>query len=148
MRALIQRVSRASVLCDNGLESAIGQGYLIFLGVGDEDNEETCARLWKKIYKLRLFKDLEGKTNLDLASVAGQVMIVSQFTLFADTKKGNRPSFVKAAPPEKGQSLYNFFVQLAQRDVPVVGTGSFGAEMQVSLVNDGPFTLWLDTDQF
>ncbi len=148
MRALIQRVSWASVHCDDGFESAIGPGYLIFLGVGAEDDEETCALLWKKIHKLRIFKDHEGKTNLDLASVAGQVMIVSQFTLFADTKKGNRPSFVKAGPPEKGHRLYDFFVQLAQRDVAVVGTGSFGAEMEVSLVNDGPFTLWLDTDQF
>lgn len=148
MRALIQRVSRASVVCDDGFESSIGQGYLILLGVGADDDEETCARLWNKIHKLRIFKDGEGKTNLDLAAVSGGVMIVSQFTLFADTKKGNRPSFIKAAPPEKGEQLYDYFVQLARKDVAELGTGSFGAEMQISLVNDGPFTLWLDTDHF
>ena len=148
MRALIQRVCEASVLCDDGFQSAIGQGFLILLGVGAEDHEESCARLWQKIRKLRIFKDHEGKTNLDLASVEGEVMVVSQFTLFADTKKGNRPSFVKAAPPEKGEQLYQYFVELARRDIPSVQTGSFGAEMKVSLVNDGPFTIWLDTDQF
>ena len=148
MRALLQRVSRASVSCDDGFESEIGQGYLILLGVGAEDDEETCARLWNKIHKLRIFKDEAGKTNLDLASVAGQVMVISQFTLFADTKKGNRPSFIKAAPPDKGQALYDYFLDLARRDVDTVARGSFGADMQVSLVNDGPFTIWLDTDLF
>ncbi len=148
MRALIQRVSRASVSCDDGFESEIGQGYLILLGVGAEDDQETCARLWTKIHKLRIFKDDAGKTNLDLASVGGQVMVISQFTLFADTKKGNRPSFVKAAPPDKGQALYDYFLDLARRDVDKVARGSFGADMQVSLVNDGPFTIWLDTDLF
>ena len=148
MRALIQRVSRASVSCDDGFESDIGQGYLFLLGVGAEDAEETCARLWNKIHKLRIFKDEAGKTNLDLASVAGQVMVISQFTLFADTKKGNRPSFIKAAPPDKGQALYDYFLDLARRDVDTVARGSFGADMQVSLVNDGPYTFWLDTDLF
>jgi D-tyrosyl-tRNA(Tyr) deacylase len=148
MRALIQRVSQASVVCDDGCQSSIGHGFLILLGVGAEDDEESCARLWQKIKKLRIFKDQQGKTNLDLAAVQGQVMIVSQFTLLADTKKGNRPSFTKAAPPEKGEYLYQYFVELAKRDFPVVETGSFGAEMQVSLTNEGPFTLWLDTDQF
>ncbi len=148
MRALIQRVSEASVICDDGCQSAIGQGFLILLGVGAEDHEESCARLWQKIRKLRIFKDHEGKTNLDLASVEGEVMVVSQFTLFADTKKGNRPSFTKAALPEKGERLYRYFVELARRDIPSVQTGSFGAEMKVSLINDGPFTIWLDTDQF
>ena len=148
MRALIQRVSEASVLCDDGIKSAIGQGFLILLGVGSEDHEESCARLWQKIRKLRIFKDREGKTNLDLASVEGEVMVVSQFTLFADTKKGNRPSFTNAAPPDKGERLYRYFVELARRDIPMIQTGSFGAEMKVSLINDGPFTIWLDTDQF
>jgi len=148
VRALIQRVSRASVSCDDGFQSSIGRGFLILLGVGAEDDEASCARLWQKIRKLRIFKDSEGKTNLDLAAVDGQVMVVSQFTLLADTKKGNRPSFVYAAPPEQGERLYRYFVELARQDIPVVETGSFGAEMKVSLVNDGPFTIWLDTDLF
>lgn len=148
MRALIQRVSEASVHCDNGFESAIGPGFLILLGVGAGDDEESCARLRQKINKLRIFKDQEGKTNLDLAAVEGQIMVVSQFTLMADTRKGNRPSFTRAAPPGRGEELYLYFVELAKRDVPIVRTGSFGAEMKVSLTNDGPFTIWLDTDQF
>ncbi len=148
MRALIQRVSKASVSCEDGFHSEIKHGFLILLGVGEDDDENSAARLWQKINKLRIFKDEEGKTNLDLASVSGEVLIVSQFTLFANTKKGNRPSFIGAASPDKGERLYEYFVDLARRDVDVVNTGSFGAEMKIQLVNDGPFTLWLDTDQF
>lgn len=148
MRALIQRVSEAQVVCDDGFRSEIGPGFLILLGVGVQDNEDICARLWQKISKLRIFQDQEGKTNLDLAAVGGDVMIVSQFTLMADTKKGNRPSFIQAAPPEQGQRLYHYFTELARRQIPRVATGSFGAEMKVSLINDGPFTIWLDTDFF
>lgn len=148
MRALIQRVLRASVTCDNGHTSSIGQGYMILLGVGENDDEATCARLWNKIHKLRIFRDDAGKTNLNLAAVGGDVLIVSQFTLYADTKKGNRPSFVHAADPASSERLYDYFVELARHDVEVVGTGSFGAEMKVELVNDGPFTIWLDTDDF
>ncbi len=146
MRAIIQRVDRASVQCDDGHCASIGKGYLILLGVGSEDHEDNCAQLWQKIKKLRIFPDSEDKINLDLATVGGDVLIVSQFTLFADTRKGNRPSFIKAAPPELGERLYEYFVELAKRDVPVVGTGSFGAMMDVSLVNSGPFTISLDTD--
>jgi D-tyrosyl-tRNA(Tyr) deacylase len=116
------------------------------LGIGHEDNEENCAKLWQKIKKLRIFPDAEGKINLDLATIDGEVLIVSQFTLFADTRKGNRPSFINAAHPQLGERLYEYFVELARRDVPVVGTGSFGAMMDVSLVNSGPFTIILDTD--
>ncbi len=146
MRAVIQRVNEASVQCDDGHQSSIGKGYLILLGIGHEDNEDHCAKLWQKIRKLRIFPDSEGKINLDLATVGGEVLIVSQFTLFADTRKGNRPSFIKAAHPQHGERLYKYFVELARRDVPVVGTGSFGAEMDVSLVNSGPFTIIFDTD--
>jgi D-tyrosyl-tRNA(Tyr) deacylase len=146
MRAVIQRVAKASVQCDDGHQSSIGKGYLILLGIGHEDNEENCAKLWQKIKKLRIFPDAEGKINLDLATVNGEVLIVSQFTLFADTRKGNRPSFINAAHPQLGERLYEYFVELARRDVPVVGTGSFGAMMDVSLVNSGPFTIILDTD--
>jgi D-tyrosyl-tRNA(Tyr) deacylase len=146
MRAVIQRVTKASVQCDDDHRSSIGKGYLILLGIGHEDNEENCARLWQKIKKLRIFPDAEGKINLDLATIDGEVLIVSQFTLFADTRKGNRPSFINAAHPQLGERLYEYFVELARRDVPVVGTGSFGAMMDVSLVNSGPFTIILDTD--
>jgi len=146
MRAIVQRVEKASVECDDGHHSSIGKGYLILLGVGSSDHEDQCAKLWQKIKKLRIFPDDHGKINLDLAAVDGEVLIVSQFTLFADTRRGNRPSFINAAPPPLGERLYDYFVALAKRDVPVVGTGSFGATMAVSLVNSGPFTVWLDTD--
>ena len=148
MRALIQRVTQAKVSTRDGFQSEIEKGYLILLGVGEEDDENNAARLWSKINKLRIFKDEAGKTNLDLASVGEEGLSGSHCTLFANTKKGNRPSFTGAASPEKGERLYEYFVELARRDVEVVQTGSFGAEMKINLVNDGPFTLWLDTDQF
>ena len=148
MRALIQRVSQALVSIEGEEHSAIGQGYLILLGVGQEDSEEQAQRLWSKISRLRIFYDDQGKTNLSIQDVEGQVLVVSQFTLYADCKKGNRPSFGKAGDPGEAQRLYGFFCDLARQDLgdERVGTGSFGADMQVSLINDGPFTIWLDTD--
>jgi D-tyrosyl-tRNA(Tyr) deacylase len=118
----------------------------VLLGVGPDDTEETAKRLWDKIFRLRVFDDADGKMNLSLAQVDGEVLVVSQFTLFADCRRGNRPSFTAAAPPELGRSLYERFCELAEKDVRHVGRGVFGAEMQVSLVNDGPITIWLDTD--
>ena len=123
----------------------IGRGYLILLGVGHGDGEAQAKRLWETIRKMRVFDDENGKTNLSLADVEGEVLVVSQFTLFANCKKGNRPSFTDAAAPAEAERLYEYFVSLARRDVPQVGTGIFGAMMDVELVNHGPFTLCLDT---
>ena len=132
MRAVVQRVSNARVDIDGATAGSIGRGLLILLGVGHDDSEEQAERLWSKIARLRIFEDAEGKTNLSLADVGGEVLVVSQFTLFANCRRGNR--------------LYEWFVERARRDVPRVETGRFGAYMDVSLTNDGPFTLWLDTD--
>lgn len=146
MRAVLQRVSQASVSIDGSVCSAIDQGLLILLGVGQNDSEAQVERLWSKIIKLRIFSDEAGKTNLSLADIHGSVLIVSQFTLFANCRKGNRPSFTDAGNPTEAQRLYEFFVDRAKRDVEHVGSGEFGADMQVSLINDGPFTIVLDTD--
>ena len=146
MRALIQRVTRAQVSIEGELHSSIGKGYVILLGVGAKDGNEQAEKLWSKISKLRIFEDVNGKTNVSLADVQGDVMVVSQFTLYANCKRGNRPSFTEAGAPDEANRLYEYFVELARRDIEHVATGSFGAMMQVELVNDGPFTIWLDTD--
>ncbi|CAK7042037.1 MAG: D-aminoacyl-tRNA deacylase [Paraeggerthella hongkongensis] len=146
MRAVVQRVSRAQVEIDGKTVGSIGKGLVILLGVGHEDTEDQAERLWSKISRLRIFEDENGKTNLSLADVHGDVLVVSQFTLFANCKKGNRPSFTQAGAPDEANRLYEWLVERARRDVPRVETGRFGAYMDVSLANDGPFTLWLDTD--
>ncbi len=146
MRAVVQRVTRAQVDIDGETVGSIRRGLVILLGVGHDDTEEQAERLWSKISRLRIFEDADGKTNLSLADVEGDVLIVSQFTLFASCKKGNRPSFTNAGAPDEANRLYEWFVERARRDVPLVQTGRFGAYMDVSLSNDGPFTLWLDTD--
>jgi D-tyrosyl-tRNA(Tyr) deacylase len=148
MRALIQRVSRADVQIDGKVAGEIGKGYVVLLGVGSEDDADSCAKLWSKIRRLRIFPDENGKTNLDISQVNGECLIVSQFTLFADLRRGNRPGFSYSAPPELGNSLYELFVEMAKKDIENVQTGEFGAEMQVTLTNDGPFTIWLDTEEF
>lgn len=132
---------------DGKIVGAIDRGYLIYLGVGPDDTKEEVVRLWTKIRKLRVFLDSQGKTNLDLAAVQGNVLLVSQFTLFASIKKGNRPSFATAAPPVLAEALYNEMIALIREDLPDVQTGRFGADMLVSSINDGPFTLWIDTDE-
>lgn len=147
MRAVVQRVSHARVSIGGELVGSIRRGYLILLGVGHADTRETAERLWGKIFALRINDDAEGKTNLALDDVAGEVLVVSQFTLFANCKKGRRPSFTEAAPPAQATGLYEYFASLARADVPHVATGRFGANMQVELVNDGPFTIVLDTDE-
>ncbi|OUO85807.1 D-tyrosyl-tRNA(Tyr) deacylase [Gordonibacter urolithinfaciens] len=147
MRAVIQRVSSAQVDIDGETAGSIGHGLLILLGVGHGDGEEQAERLWSKIARLRIFEDADGKTNLSLADVGGEVLVVSQFTLYANCKKGNRPSFTGAGAPDEANRLYEWFVERARRDVARVETGRFGAYMDVSLVNDGPFTLCLDTDE-
>lgn len=147
MRACIQRVTNAQVEIDGQVVGSIGLGYLILLGIGANDGATQIERLWQKIFKMRIFSDEAGKTNLSLADVQGEVLVVSQFTLYANCKKGNRPSFTEAGTPEVANQLYQDFIARARQDVARVETGEFGAEMKVSLTNDGPFTIWLDTDQ-
>lgn len=145
MRAVIQRVTHASVTVDNNILGKIGKGYMILLGVSDEDTEETADRLADKICKLRIFEDENGKTNLSLADVKGELLVISQFTLYADCHKGNRPSFIKAGAPDEANRLYEYFMKRCKNYVAVVERGKFGADMKVELLNDGPFTLMLDS---
>ena len=147
MRAVLQRVSQASVTVEGEVVGRCGKGFLVLLGISPTDTEANVERLWTKISRLRVFDDGEGKMNLSLADIGGEVCMVSQFTLFADTRRGNRPSFVGAARPEIAIPLYERFCALAAADVAHVGRGIFGAEMQVALVNDGPVTICLDTDE-
>ena len=148
MRALIQRVSSASVSVQGTVQGAIGAGYVILLGVGKDDTDAQVEKLWGKVSKLRIFHDEQGKTNLSLHDIGGSVLVVSQFTLFANCKKGNRPSFTDAGNPDEANRLYELFVETAIADLGEdrVGHGTFGTEMRVELVNEGPFTIWLDTD--
>jgi D-aminoacyl-tRNA deacylase len=145
VRIVLQRVARASVTVDEAEVASIGAGFLLFVGVGREDDDGDAEYLASKIVDLRIFKDADGKTNDDLAAVGGAALVVSQFTLFADTRKGRRPSFVYAADPQRAAELVErFATELEGRGVSV-GRGVFGAEMAVALVNDGPFTLNFDS---
>ena len=149
MRALIQRVEQASVEVDGAVTGSCGAGYLILLGVAPGDKEALAERLWRKVAALRICADDAGKTNRSLLDTGGGVLVVSQFTLYADARRGNRPSFTGAAGPELAESLYDRFCDLAEAELGPgrVGRGIFGADMRVSLVNDGPFTVLLDTDE-
>lgn len=146
MKVVLQRVSQASVSVDKEVVGAIGQGYLVLLGVSNNDGKLQVAKMVDKISKLRIFPDENGKINLSIAEVKGAILVVSQFTLYADCKKGNRPSFVNAGSPEVANELYEYFVQSCQDKFAKVAQGIFGASMQVSSVNDGPFTLVLEID--
>lgn len=148
MRLVIQRVNQASVSVDGTCIGAIKKGYLVLLGVGEGDTKETVQKYADKMLKLRIFEDSEGKTNLSLADVEGELLVVSQFTLYADCRKGNRPSFVNAGKPEIANELYEYFVTYVKGFVGKVETGEFGADMKVSLENDGPFTIVLDERLF
>ena len=147
MRVLLQRVSRASVKVDAEVVSSIGPGYLLLVGVGQGDDGSQVDKLADKIVGLRIFRDAEGKTNLSLADVGGEALVVSQFTLYADTRKGRRPSFVYAADPDEAATLVEAFAAAVEARGVKVGRGVFGAEMEVELVNDGPFTMWFDAAQ-
>lgn len=148
MRFLIQRVSEASVEVDQEIIGQIKNGLLVFVGVSDRDTTEIANRMIEKLLKLRIFEDSAGKTNCSLADIGGELLVVSQFTLYADCKKGNRPSFTDAGNAESANHLYEYILQqLASKGVPVVQHGIFGAMMNVSLVNHGPFTVFLDSDQ-
>lgn len=144
MKAVLQRVAKAQVDVEGKTVGKIGLGFLILLGAEDSDTVETADRMVDKICKLRIFKDENGKTNLSLADVGGQILVVSQFTLYADCKKGNRPSFIKTGNPEHAEQLYEHVIERCRVYVEKVESGIFGAEMEVQLVNDGPFTLVLD----
>ncbi|MBS6952432.1 MAG: D-tyrosyl-tRNA(Tyr) deacylase [Enterocloster asparagiformis] len=145
MRAVIQRVTHAGVTVDGKVLGEIGKGFLILLGVADEDTETVAERLADKICKLRIFEDENGKTNLSLADVGGELLVISQFTLYADCRKGNRPSFTRAGAPDAAKGLYEYFMERCRQYVNVVERGEFGADMKVELLNDGPFTLMLDS---
>lgn len=147
MRFVIQRVSRASVAVEGEIYGRIEQGYLVLIGVSDTDTETIADKMVRKMLGLRIFEDENGKTNLSLSDVGGALLLVSQFTLYADCKKGNRPSFTKAGKPDRANALYEYIISKCKDEVNVVETGSFGADMQVELLNDGPFTIWLDSDE-
>jgi len=144
MRIVLQRVASASVTVDGEIIGKIGTGFLILFGVGHDDTEEDCRRLGDKICGLRIFSDENDKINLDLDSVGGSLLVVSQFTLYADCRKGNRPNFIQAAKPDKANALYEYFVEYLRSKGKHVETGSFGADMKVELLNDGPFTVILE----
>jgi D-tyrosyl-tRNA(Tyr) deacylase len=145
VRVVLQRVTRAAVAVDGAEVASIGLGFLALVGVGHDDTEADAERLATKIVGLRIFRDAEGKTNVDLAAVGGAALVVSQFTLYADTRKGRRPSFVDAAEPTRAAELVERFATALEGAGIVVGRGVFGAEMAIDLVNDGPFTLTFDT---
>ena len=144
MRIVLQRVTSASVKVDGEVVGSIGTGFLLLFGVGHEDTEEECRRLADKISGLRIFSDENDKINLDLDAVGGSLLVVPQFTLYADCRKGNRPNFIQAAKPEKANELYEYFVGYLRSKGRHVETGSFGADMKVELLNDGPFTVILE----
>lgn len=144
MRLFIQRVNHAEVNVNGETVGAIGKGLLVLVGVGKEDTREIADKYLKKLLGLRIFEDEAGKTNLSLSDVQGELLLVSQFTLYANCKKGNRPSFIEAGAPDQAEALYEYLISEAKKSVPVVEHGVFGADMKVSLENDGPFTILLD----
>lgn len=145
MKFVIQRVTRASVTVEQQIIGKIGKGFLVLIGVSQDDTKEIADKLVKKLLGLRIFEDAQGKTNLSLHDVAGELLLVSQFTLYADCKKGNRPSFTNAGSPDLANQLYEYIIDKCKEQISVVETGSFGADMKVELLNDGPFTVILDS---
>ena len=145
MKFVIQNVLNASVSVDQKIVGQINQGYVVFIGISNDDNEETANKMIQKMLNLRIFQDENDKTNLSLEQISGELLLISQFTLYADCKHGNRPSFIKAGKPEHAQKLYNYIIEQCKMKVANVQTGIFGADMKVSLTNDGPFTIVLDS---
>lgn len=145
MRFVIQRVTRASVTIEERVAGQIRDGFLVLIGVEDSDTKKIVDKMIRKMLGLRIFADEQGKTNLSLADVNGQLLLVSQFTLYADCRKGNRPSFVKAGQPDMAKAMYEYVVGECRKQISVVETGEFGADMKVELLNDGPFTILLDS---
>lgn len=147
MRFVIQRVTRASVTVEGEILGKIGRGFLVLIGVADTDTKETADRMVKKMLGLRIFEDRNGKTNLDLRTVEGELLLVSQFTLYADCRKGNRPGFTRAGKPDMAGKMYEYIIEKCREQFPVVERGEFGADMKVELLNDGPFTILLDSEE-
>ena len=147
MRYVIQRVTEASVTIDGDISGKIGKGYLVLIGVADTDTKEIADKMIRKMIGLRIFEDEQGKTNLSLADVDGGLLLVSQFTLYANCKRGNRPSFIEAGKPDMANEMYEYIIEKCRESVDEVQTGEFGADMKVQLLNDGPFTILLDSDQ-
>ena len=147
MRFVIQRVTESSVTIDGEISGKIGKGYLVLIGVADTDTKEIADKMIRKMIGLRIFEDEQGKTNLSLADVDGGLLLVSQFTLYANCKRGNRPSFIEAGKPDMANEMYEYIIEKCRESVEEVQTGEFGADMKVQLLNDGPFTILLDSDQ-
>lgn len=145
MKFVIQRVTSASCTVDGQVTGSIEKGFLVFIGVSDSDTREIADKMTKKLLGLRIFEDADGKTNLSLADVNGSLLLISQFTLYADCKKGNRPSFINAGKPDMANEMYEYIIAECKKNVPIVEKGIFGADMKIQLLNDGPFTIILDS---
>ncbi len=146
MRFVIQVVTQAQVTVDDEIKGKIGRGFMVLIGVGHDDTRETADKMIKKLIAMRIFADENGKTNLALSDVAGSLLLISQFTLYADCRHGNRPGFTDAGAPDMAQELYEYVISRCREQVPVVEKGVFGADMKVTLTNDGPFTIILDSE--
>ncbi len=147
MRFVVQRVTHASVTVDGQVIGKIGNGFMVLIGVADTDTREIADKMVKKLLGLRIFEDENGKTNLDIHTVGGELLLISQFTLYANCRHGNRPSFIEAGKPDMANEMYEYIIAKCKEQVPVVEKGEFGADMKVELLNDGPFTILLDSDQ-
>ena len=147
MRFVVQRVTHASVTVDSQVIGKIRNGFMVLIGVADTDTREIADKMVKKLLGLRIFEDQNGKTNLDIHTVEGELLLISQFTLYANCRHGNRPSFIEAGKPDMANEMYEYIIAKCKEQVPVVEKGEFGADMKVELLNDGPFTILLDSDQ-
>lgn len=146
MRFVIQRVKKASCEVEQQITGSINQGYCVLIGIADNDNKAIADKMIQKLIHMRLFADEEGKTNLSLEDIHGSLLLISQFTLYANCRKGNRPSFIGAGKPEFADEMYQYIIDTCKKFIPDVQTGIFGADMQIALINDGPFTIVLDSD--
>ena len=147
MRFVVQRVTHASVTVDSQVIGKIGNGFMVLIGVADTDTREIADKMVKKLLGLRIFEDENGKTNRDIHTVGGELLLISQFTLYANCRHGNRPSFIEAGKPDMANEMYEYIIAKCKEQIPVVEKGEFGADMKVELLNDGPFTILLDSDQ-
>ncbi len=147
MRFVIQRVTSSKVTIGGEIKGEIGKGFMVLIGVADGDTAEIADKMIRKMVNMRIFEDENGKTNLGLKDVGGSLLLISQFTLYADCKKGNKPSFIKAGAPDMAEKLYDYIISECKKEIEVVEQGEFGADMKVELLNDGPFTIFLDSDE-